>query len=254
MINFENKYFNKGFTLAEVLITLAIIGVVAAITLPNLIQKNNEKVTIQKLTKTYSLLSQAYLSAVEEYGAVSSWGIKGRDTTIYKPGIKASNANIIRNNLKSKFKISKICECREDCGMKVKKYRDNSSDAYTNTCTVSSFQTIDGVSYSFTANDLTQEMMNRGKGAISQTYGLITVDIDGNKGKNTHGYDVFYFNLTDSGIVPQGTVNETKNLVSFADCYKSGRGCAAWVIFNKNMDYLHCKGLSWAGKHSCSEK
>lgn len=34
----------KAFTLAEVLITLGIIGVVAALTLPAIIQKNNKKV------------------------------------------------------------------------------------------------------------------------------------------------------------------------------------------------------------------
>lgn len=40
-----------AFTLAEVLITLGIIGVVAAMTLPTLVQKHQEKVTIAKLKK-----------------------------------------------------------------------------------------------------------------------------------------------------------------------------------------------------------
>lgn len=39
----------KGFTLAEVLITLGIIGIVAAMTLPILIQKHQEKVTVTKV-------------------------------------------------------------------------------------------------------------------------------------------------------------------------------------------------------------
>lgn len=38
----------KGFTLAEVLITLGIIGIVAALTLPSLIQKYQEKVTLER--------------------------------------------------------------------------------------------------------------------------------------------------------------------------------------------------------------
>ena len=33
----------------------------------------------------------------------------------------------------------------------------------------------------------------------------------------------------------------------------NGYGCAAWVIYNKNMDYLHCNDLSWEGKHKCSD-
>ena len=30
-----------------------------------------------------------------------------------------------------------------------------------------------------------------------------------------------------------------------------GRSCTAWVLYNENMDYLHCSDLSWDGKHSC---
>ena len=41
-----------GFTLAEVLITLGIIGVVAAITLPALIQKQQEKILVNQLKKS----------------------------------------------------------------------------------------------------------------------------------------------------------------------------------------------------------
>ncbi|MBE7709318.1 MAG: hypothetical protein E7Z93_02590 [Cyanobacteria bacterium SIG32] len=34
----------------------------------------------------------------------------------------------------------------------------------------------------------------------------------------------------------------------------AGRSCTAWVIYNKNMDYLHCADkLSWDGAHSCKE-
>lgn len=33
----------------------------------------------------------------------------------------------------------------------------------------------------------------------------------------------------------------------------TGGGCTAWVIFNENMDYLHCDDLSWNGKTKCSK-
>lgn len=48
----------NAFTLAEVLITLGIIGVVAAITIPTLVNKNNEKIRETQLKKAYSTLSQ----------------------------------------------------------------------------------------------------------------------------------------------------------------------------------------------------
>ena len=57
-----------AFTLAEVLITLGIIGVVAAMTIPTLMQKYYEKQTVAKLKETYSILSQALKSASQEEG------------------------------------------------------------------------------------------------------------------------------------------------------------------------------------------
>ena len=67
------KKHKFGFTLAEVLITLGIIGVVAAITIPNLIQNNFEKKTISQLRETQSIISQAVRMAEEEYGDVEGW-------------------------------------------------------------------------------------------------------------------------------------------------------------------------------------
>ncbi len=54
----------KGFTLAEVLITLVIIGVIAAITIPPLMNKTNEQDTVVAVKKAYSILSQAYQRVV----------------------------------------------------------------------------------------------------------------------------------------------------------------------------------------------
>ena len=35
--------------------------------------------------------------------------------------------------------------------------------------------------------------------------------------------------------------------------YVNGAGCAAWVLLNENLDYLHCADLSWNGKKKCSD-
>lgn len=63
----------KGFTLAEVLITLGIIGIVTALTIPTLISKYRANITMQKIKKFYSAMAQAQLRAVEDYGEVSTW-------------------------------------------------------------------------------------------------------------------------------------------------------------------------------------
>lgn len=63
----------RGFTLAEVLITLGIIGVVAALTLPILINTYEKQVTISRLKQTYSILHQAILLSENENGDMKYW-------------------------------------------------------------------------------------------------------------------------------------------------------------------------------------
>ena len=50
----------KAFTLAEVLITLGIIGVVAALTMPALIANYKKQQTIVQLKKAYTTLAQGF--------------------------------------------------------------------------------------------------------------------------------------------------------------------------------------------------
>ena len=72
-----------AFTLAEVLITLGIIGVVAALTMPSLIQNYQKKKAVTQLKAAYSILSQAFERAKADYGDMEYWGMeswKGQTT------------------------------------------------------------------------------------------------------------------------------------------------------------------------------
>ena len=62
-----------AFTLAEVLITLGIIGVVAALTIPTLMANHRKKVVETKLEKIYSVMNQAINLTNAEYGDVTNW-------------------------------------------------------------------------------------------------------------------------------------------------------------------------------------
>ncbi|MBS5801640.1 MAG: type II secretion system protein [Brachyspira sp.] len=73
----------KGFTLAEVLITLGIIGIVAAMTLPALINHYKKRETVEKLKASYSILNNALESAKVDYGTdIKNWNLYPYDDPI----------------------------------------------------------------------------------------------------------------------------------------------------------------------------
>lgn len=63
----------NAFTLAEVLITLGIIGVVAALTLPILIQNYRKQAVVTQLKKAYAEINQALTMAETEHGDHRNW-------------------------------------------------------------------------------------------------------------------------------------------------------------------------------------
>ncbi|MBP3924423.1 type II secretion system protein [bacterium] len=62
-----------AFTLAEVLITLGIIGVVAAMTLPTLMAQYRKNIIEVRLKQTYSIMNQALRFAEVDYGDMTDW-------------------------------------------------------------------------------------------------------------------------------------------------------------------------------------
>ena len=72
----------KGFTLAEVLITLGIIGIVAALTIPALVSNYRKRVVVERLKKFYTVMNQAVLQATEEYGDWKQWDVSEENPLI----------------------------------------------------------------------------------------------------------------------------------------------------------------------------
>lgn len=70
----------RGFTLAEVLITLGIIGIVAAMTIPVLITNYKVKVLESKFKKADSVLQQALLTTANEIGYDTLTGLVSSST------------------------------------------------------------------------------------------------------------------------------------------------------------------------------
>ena len=90
----------RAFTLAEVLITLGIIGIVAALTLPGIIENHKKKVTAESVKKAYSVLKQVQAMAENDYGDIANWGYRDINEinqwvqTYFEPYVKVLNSGV----------------------------------------------------------------------------------------------------------------------------------------------------------------
>lgn len=73
MVSNDRKAKYLAFNLAEVLITLGIIGVVAAMTIPTLITKTQKKEAVTRLKGAYSQIAQAIRMSEADNGDISNW-------------------------------------------------------------------------------------------------------------------------------------------------------------------------------------
>ena len=71
--NILRKKNHSAFTLAEVLITLGIIGIIAAMTLPSIIEKHQKIVTANKLKKFYTVMEQAIMQEEVHNEDIKYW-------------------------------------------------------------------------------------------------------------------------------------------------------------------------------------
>lgn len=238
---------SKAFTLAEVLITLGIIGVVAAMTIPTLMQNTQNKETVTALKKVYSVLSQAYKLSEQENGDPSNWAI----------GTAAGdNAGAIElmNKITPYLSVTKSCVGDSSCLAPVVYKNLNDTTWFDNSAPgadVSSAILSDGSAIqAYTYGRCT---VNRGSSLPLQNIcGEYFVDVNGAKKPNKLGVDTFMFYVTTYGILPVGTAQQIAPQI-FPSCldHTDGRGCSAWVIYNENLDYLKCNTISWNGPKKC---
>ena len=240
-----------AFTLAEVLITLGIMGIVAAMTLTTLISKYPEKQTVSQLTKVYSTLASAHQMMQAEYGSMDTWGLRITDTGEVdeddNPIYDRYSQNLVAQRLRPYFRVNRDCKQGEIC--------DNRT-----------IYNLAGAKYSDPAPSTAEASFWLSDGILMEVgwYGFnksidIAVTLPGKE--KVLGKNYFYFTMNSKGIYPEGMWQTSTNK-PFENCSATaslsvgnlGRGCTAWVIYNKNMDYLHCRDkLSWDGAHSCKD-
>ena len=240
-----------AFTLAEVLITLGIIGVVAAMTMPSLIQSHQDKEITARLKKVYSVLGNAYLRAYTDIGEPTTWGLITIGTSGSLEDYKSSVA--LYEAMGKYINIARDCKNTTNSGCFASGnyyYLDGSK--WTNYETARHIYRVitnDGVSLGFHgySADCSAQELNMTK------CGVIHVDIDGPKrGTSTFGKDLFRFFVTEKGIVPDGVPLQVgSNDFNDTQCSKLGYHCTIWVLENGNRDYLRCNGLNYNGKTKC---
>jgi prepilin-type N-terminal cleavage/methylation domain-containing protein len=206
-----------GFTLAEVLITLGIIGVVAALTLPPLITKYKKQQTVTKLKKVYSILNQAYKQSQVENGESYEW---------QEPSVIGIN-NYFDQYWKPYLKIIKECFNAQSCG-----YKNTSDYPWKNPSGQSGWIMIDSNRKSFLlADGVLVQIIVIHSGTTPGDW--VNIDLNAGSGPNIYGKDVFCFegDRTRGILVP---LTRAAGL-SALSCQAGGTGnngmaCAAKII------------------------
>lgn len=206
-----NLEFNKAFTLAETLITLAIIGVVAAITIPVLFNDYQSSAYKQSWRKAYSVFSQAYIQLLSENNL--NW---------------TSSVNM-KNDFLPYFKVLKDCDV-------------SGSNCWHPTGTIKTLPLADGTQYTMgnwsgSPGLVTLDGMKIIFFDEAATQGWIMIDVNGDKGPNIEGRDVFGLRFKNNKTLPfdeieMGTCNPpTENAVPYYNQF-IGLGCSQYFILN----------------------
>ncbi len=232
MEHHNNKFL--GFTLPEVLITIVIIGVVAAMTLSPLITKIRNKGFVERLNKTYSVLQNATNQIVEENGTPPNWPWEIYTGTIAQSGGNKKIYNYYKKHLKV---IEDLGACRAwDCPMDRSLYRYLNGDYAGNEGMLFNGDII-------VLNDGVVIGVGFGVHSWGVNWGtpdlLFTVDVNGKAGPNQIGRDVFWLYLQKNGdgkILPL-TKDSYNNYKNTCGPGLKGYSCAYRIITEGGMNY-----------------
>lgn len=218
----------KSFTLAEVLITLGIIGIVAALVVGNVVIKYKEKQTVIRVKKVYSILSNAYNLAQYENGEFFR-----------------KNIDWTKNTARREFldKLLPFLDVFVDCAKVPSdscfpKLNDRSGPFYFNKLEregTNYFRNIKDSAVILHDGTIITVMSSPHSNLAAV---MIMVDINGPAKPNHYGHDTFFFFIED------GTNNRLagkRPLATDAECKHNStvqaQACAYWILKYNNMDY-----------------
>ncbi len=211
----------KSFTLAEVLITLVIIGIIAAITVPVVMSNVQKQDTISKLKKVYAMVSQAANLTKIDNGLLIDHYIDNDSTPTEEM------LNYFKNTYFIPYlQIQKECTGYAECGYEK----------------ALPWTTISGEEYLF------PDMNNGAYYLLDGTFVALDVDFDwadlyidinGPKKPNKYGRDVFVIEIKGQNNVNKVTGGWCSSAASVNnDCSSTGRGlCCLQKLINDNWEF-----------------
>lgn len=254
------KYKKKAFTLAEVLITLIVIGVVAAITVPVLMNNYRKEQYVTGFKKSYSSLQNGFKTYIAVEGVSSVV-----DTTLWRAIAKVYAGNMdlktVNNELSKIFSIAdqRLIFFEEDVDKVLVKYKWLSPDPAEQIFGGLTLVLADGSIVYFMPyiqNEVLPtilEQMKARKLKHTTNYAEIYVDVNGVNKPNIVGRDLFGFILSEDGtLLPRGSksfcyfvsypfqrcdegtptwlLKDSSDNSCYTDEWSDGRGCAARII------------------------
>ena len=218
-----------SFTLAEMMVVMTIVAIMAMLTIPTVVKTNRDRAFADMLAKEYQKIETALILEKLLGFDVSSYQISAID--------KPYKSNEFFQLLTEKLKTIKNCGATEEgC------FGNSELRGY-------SLRLVSGagilVNDDFRGEYDPVDKTNR---ILGSTY----IDIDGPIGANKAGVDQFGFYTTKKGLIPMGGPQD--NIEPFTNCLQNGGfACSAWVLINKNMDYKNCPNvINWETKKTCN--
>lgn len=197
----------KAFTLAEVLITLGIIGVVASLTIPTLINNKAKQETVTKLEKVYSTLSQTINAVKNDTGDYN--------LTPYQNG---SGWDAFANEYLKPY-LKKGLDCGRFDTSSLCQYSFYKPDGKTIIATWGSNQN------KFYLTDGTLIISTGNQSGMLCVY----VDLNGSKGPNIQGKDIFIFGFTSEQKLQPWRYNHSRDQ-NLTSCQTDGAECSALIM------------------------
>ncbi len=224
----ERCRFMRGaaFTLAEVLITLGIIGVVAAMTMPVLITKYQKNVMKTQFKKSYANIT----NTINFVQAKNGYNYECYAETVGTYGLKGYNTNQCKqfwDEVLKEMKVIKTCNYKDDnCGVLYKDRPKVLSEGGATNNPSCSYLAEDVGAKVYVLYDGSYVIITGGSNH-HQVY--FTLDVNGEKSPNKWGYDVFYLMLDAQGST--SSIRITDNICAL----KEKGGFYANEMLSKNQ-------------------